>query len=103
MTDMKKEKRGFLLKTQKQLNLGAAVSALGFLLFLLVSALNLGIVKDIVVVVCAVVSLWVFVSVADVRKDDKETVSYNLLWGTGALALMMVFFAFATLRMRLGL
>ena len=49
------------------------------------------------------VSLWVFVSVADVRKDDKETVSYNLLWGTGALALMMVFFAFATLRMRLGL
>ena len=100
---MKKEKKGPLLKTRKQLNVGAAASALGFLLFLLVSALDLGIVKDIVVVAGAAVSLWVFVSVSDIRKEDKETVSYNLMWGTGALALMMVFFAFATLRMRLGL
>ena len=59
---MKKEKKGFLLKTQKQLNLGAAVSALGFLLFLLVSALNLGIVKDIVVVVCRGVPVGVRLS-----------------------------------------
>ena len=100
---MKNEKKGFTLKTRKQLNWGAAASGLGFLLFLLVSALDLGALKDIVVVVCALISLWVFVSASDVRKDDKEAVSYNLLWGTGALALMMVFFAFATLRMRLGL
>ena len=100
---MKNEKKGFTLKTRKQLNWGAAVSGLGFLLFLLVSALDLGVLKDIVVVVCALISLWVFVSASDVRKDDKEAVSYNLLWGTGALAIMMVFFAFATLRMRLGL
>ena len=100
---MKNEKKGFTLKTRKQLNWGAAASGLGFLLFLLVSALDLGVLKDIVVVVCALISLWVFVSASDVRKDDKEAVSYNLLWGTGALALMMVFFAFATLRMRLGL
>ena len=100
---MKNEKKGFTLKTRKQLNWGAAASGLGFLLFLLVSALDLGVLKDIVVVVCALISLWVFVSASDVRKDDKEAVSYNLLWGTGALAMMMVFFAFATLRMRLGL
>ena len=100
---MKNEKKGFTLKTRKQLNWGAAASGLGFLLFLLVSALDLGVLKDIVVVVCALISLWVFMSASDVRKDDKEAVSYNLLWGTGALAMMMVFFAFATLRMRLGL
>lgn len=100
---MKNEKKGFTLKTRKQLNWGAAASGLGFLLFLLVSALDLGVLKDIVVVVCALISLWVFVSASDVRKEDKEAVSYNLLWGTGALAMMMVFFAFATLRMRLGL
>jgi hypothetical protein len=100
---MKNEKKGFLLKTKKQMNLGAGVSALGFLLYLLVSALDLGILKDLVVIVFAAVSLWVFVSIADARKDDKETVTYNLLWGTGALAIMMVFFAMATIRMRLGL
>ena len=52
---MKNEKKGFTLKTRKQLNWGAAVSGLGFLLFLLVSALDLGVLKDIVVVVCALV------------------------------------------------
>ena len=96
-------KKWLELKTQKQLNRGAWISALGFLLYLLVSVLDLGILKDIVVVLSAAVSLWVFLCAADVRKGDKETVSYNLLWGTGALAIMMVFFAFATLRMRLGL
>ena len=101
--EMKDEKKSFMLKTKKQLNWGAGISALGFLLYLLVSALDLGILKDIVVIVFAVVSLWVFVSVADGRKEDKEAVSYNLLWGTGALAIMMVFFAMATIRMRLGL
>ena len=96
-------KKWFELKTRKQLNRGAWVSALGFVLYLVVSALNLGVLKDIVVVAAAAVSLWVFLCAADVRKDDKETVSYNLLWGTGALAMMLVFFTFATLRMRLGL
>ena len=96
-------KKWFELKTKKQLNRGAWVSALGFVAFLVVSALDLGILKDICVVVFAAVSLWVFLCVADVRKSDKETVTYNLLWGTGALAVMMVFFAFATIRMRLGL
>lgn len=100
---MKNEKKDFLLKTKKQLNIGAGLSALGFLLFLLVSVLDLGILKDIVVIVFAAVSLWVFMSVTDARKADSEAVSYNLLWGTGALALMMVFFAFATIRVRLGL
>ena len=100
---MKNEKKGFLLKTAKQMNWGAGASALGFFLYLLVSALDLGILKDIVVVAGAVLSLWVFASVADGRNRDKEAVTYNLLWGTGALALMMVFFAFATIRMRLGL
>ena len=100
---MKNEKKGFTLKTRKQLNWGAAASGLGFLLFLLVSALDLGVLKDIVVVVCALISLWVFVSASDVRKDDKEAVSYNLLWGTGSLAIMLGACAILGIKLRLGL
>ena len=99
---MKKEKKG-LLQTKEQLNRGAGMSALGFLLYLVLSALNLGIIKDLAGLLLAVLSTWVFVSVADARKKDKEAISYNLLWGTGALALMMVFFSMAAIRVRLGL
>jgi len=100
---MKKEKKWWRLQTVKQMNMGAGISGIGFLLYLAVSAMKLGIIRDLVVIVFAMVSTWVFVSVADGRKKNKEAVSYNLLWGTGALAIMMVFLAFATIRMRLGL
>ena len=87
----------------KQMNIGAGISGTGFLLYLITSAIKLETIRDVIVILFAVVSTWVFTSVADGRKKDQEAVSYNLLWGTGALAIMMVFFAFATIRMRLGL
>ena len=49
------------------------------------------------------IAVWTFLSAAVVRRKDKETVSYNLLWGTGALALLLGGCAVLTVKMRLGL
>ena len=51
----------------------------------------------------ALVSLYVFASAAAGRLKDKEAVSYSLLWGTGALAMLTCLCALAALRQRLGL
>ena len=48
----------------------------------------------------ALVSLYVFASVAAARQRDKESVSYNLLWGQGALAALLCLSAAAILRQR---
>jgi len=98
-----KEKKGFLLRTVKEMNRGAVVSGIGFLLYLLLRATGLESISDVVVIVFAVISAYTFLSVAAGRMKDKEAVSYSLLWGTGALALMLVGFAFLTIRMHLGL
>lgn len=98
-----KERNGFLLRTVKQMNIGAGVSGVGFLLYLAASALGAKTAADIIAVVFGVISLYVFVSVSAGRSKDKEAVSYNLLWGTGALALMLAACAVLTLRQRLGL
>lgn len=46
-------------------------------------------IADIVSAAFAVVAVWTFLDAAELRGKDKESVSYNLLWGTGALALML--------------
>lgn len=93
---------GFLLQGSRQLNLGAIVSGVGFLLYLGAAALEWKAAADILSLAFALVSLYVFVSVAAGRRRDRETVSYNLLWGQGALALLLCLCAAATLRERLG-
>lgn len=98
-----KEKKGFLLRTVKQMNIGAVVSGLGFLEYLALSALGPETAADASAVVFALVSVYVFASVAAGRSRDKEAVSYSLLWGTGALALLMGGCAVLTVKMRLGL
>ena len=92
-----KEKKGFLLQTVRQMNGGAALCGVGFLLYLGASALGW------VTIAFGVVSLYVFISVSEGRRKDKEAVSYNLLWGTGALALLLCGCAVLTIRLRLGL
>ena len=84
-----REKKGFLLQTVQQMNAGAIVSGLGFLLYLALSALGQETAADIAAVALGMVSVYVFVSVALGRSRDKEAVSYSLLWGTGALALLL--------------
>ncbi len=98
-----KRKKGFLLRDVKQLNLGAMVSGAGFLLVLGASALGWRGAADILSLAFALVSLYVFASAAEGRRLDREAVSYNLLWGTGALALLTCLCAAASLRQRLGI
>ena len=100
---MRKKKKGLLLRTTRQVNQGAIASGLGFLLYLGLRIIGLSAVSDAAVMLFALISLWVFVSAADLRQKDREAVSYNLLWGTGALAIMMAAFAALTIRQWLGL
>ena len=100
---MKDNKRGFLLQTVKQMNNGAIVSGIGFLLYVAASALQLEVLADILVIAFGIVAVYVLVSVAEGRKKDKTAVSYNLLWGQTALTILLVGCAVLTIRLRLGL
>lgn len=97
------EKKGFLLQTVKEMNIGAVVSGVGFLLYLLASAVVPGIVADVIAWVFGVIALYVWFSVMTGRHADKEAVSYNLLWGQSAVTLMLAACAVLSIRVRLGL
>ena len=97
------KKKSGLLKTPKQINTGAAISGIGFLLYLLLRGLGQELLAAIAVFIFAVISTVTFFAVIDAREKDKEAVTYNLLWGTGALAIMMVAFAVLTVKQFLGL
>lgn len=90
--------KGFLLREVRQMNLGAIVSGVGFLLYLGAAALGRQTAAELLSLAFAVVSLYVFASVAAGRKRDKEAVSYNLLWGQGALAILLCLCAALTVR-----
>ncbi len=98
-----KRKNSLLLQGVKQLNRGAVVSGIGFLLYLGAAALGWQAAADALALVFAAGSLYVFASVAAGRRQDKEAGSYSLLWGTGALAMLTCLCALAALRQRLGL
>lgn len=100
---MKDKKNGLLFQTSKQISNGAIVSGIGFLLYLAAMALERQGIADIIDIVFAVVALWTFLSAAVGHKKDKEAVSYSLLWGTGALALLLVSCAVLAVKQRLGL
>lgn len=96
-------KKHFLLREVRQMNLGAIVSGVGFLLYLGTSALEWTAAADILALIFAPASLYVFASVAAGRRRDKEMVSYNLLWGQGALTILLCMCAALTLREWLAL
>ena len=98
-----REKRGLLLQTVKQMNAGAIFSGVGFLVYLTLSALGWETAAAISAVALGMVSVYVFASVAAGRSQDRETVSYSLLWGTGALALLMGGCGGLTVKLWLGL
>lgn len=100
---MKKEKKGFWLKTTREMNRWVGVSGVGFLLYLGAAALEWRGVADVIAVVFGLIAARVFFSALDLRSKDKEAVTYNLLWGSGALMLMLFVFVYASLRQRLGL
>ena len=94
---------GILLRDVRQMNLGAIVSGIGVLLYLGAAALGRQDAADVLSLVFGLVSLYVFASVAAGRRRDKEAVSYNLLWGQGALAILLCLCAALTVRERLGI
>ena len=98
-----KRKNSLLLQGVKQLNRGAIVSGLGFLLYLGAAALGRRDAAEILSVAFALVSLYVFASAAAGRLKDKEAVSYSLLWGQGALTLLLAGCAVLAVKLRLGL
>ena len=100
---MKNEKKSILMKDLRSMNLGAIVSGVGFLLYIGASALEWILVKDIIAIVFGVIAIWTFFSVLDAREKDKEKFTYNLLWGTGALAIMLGMCAYMGIKLRLGL
>lgn len=94
---MKKQNR-FLLRSTRQMNLGAIISGVGFLVYLGASVLERIGLSNVLALVFAPVSLYVFASVAAGRRQDKEAVSYNLLWGQGALTILLCMCAALTIR-----
>ena len=95
-----KRKKSLLLQGVKRLNLGAMVSGAGFLLYLGAAALGWRGAAEALALAFALVSLYVLASAAAERRRDKEAVSYNLLWGQGALAALLCLSAAAILRQR---
>lgn len=100
---MKKENKGFLLRTVPQINRWTAISGLGFLLYLGAAAVELRLAADVIAVVAVLAALRTFLSAADLRGKDKEAVSYNLLWGTGALTLLLGACVALAVKTRFGL
>ena len=88
---------------KKRINRGAFASGIGFALYLALLAVGQQLIADIVSAAFAVVAVWTFLDAAELRGKDKESVSYNLLWGTGALALMLTACAVLAIKQRLGL
>ena len=97
------EKKSLLLQTVKQMNIGVSVVGAGFLLYIAASALKLTLVGDLISILFGLGALYVVVSVYAGRQKDKEAVSYNLLWGSGALAILLCGCAAVTIKMRFGL
>lgn len=98
-----KERNGVLLQTTRQINTGAVVSGIGFLLYLGALALRLEDAADVIAIAFGVAAFYVFASALFLRLRDREAVSYSLLWGTGALALLLGGCALLGIRLRLGL
>lgn len=85
------------------MNKGAIVSGVGFVLYLVVSALGQTLAADVIAVAFGIVAVYVLASVAMGRRKDKEAVSYSLLWGQGAVTLLLASCAVLAIRQRLGL
>ena len=98
---MKDMKKGPL--TTRTINGGAILSGIGFLLYLADRALGWEMAADIICIVFGVIAVLTFLAAAVGRQKGKEQVSYSLLWGTGALALLLGGCAVLTVRMKLGL
>ena len=96
-------KKDIWLKPGKQLNSGASVGGIGFVLYIACSALGWSGLALVVAIGFGAESLYTFLSALEWRDRDKEAIGYNILWGTLALALRMLVPAAMTIKLALGL
>lgn len=96
-------KKDIWLRPGKQINNGAIIGGIGFLLYIAFSALEWEAAALIVAIGFGIESAYTFFSTLEWREKDKESVSYSIMWGTGALTLLLLVPAFATIKLALGL
>ena len=96
-------KNNIWLQPGRQMNGGAIVSGMGFLLYLGASALGWEIAALILAILFGLAALYVFLSALMGRGRDRESVSYSIMWGTGALTLLLLGCAVLTIKLWLGL
>lgn len=96
-------KKDIWLMPGKQINNGAIVGGIGFVLYMAFSALGWSGIALIVAIGFGLESLYTFLSTLEWREKDKESVSYSIMWGTAALALLMLVPAVMTIKQALGL
>ncbi len=94
-----KGRKGFLLRTTRQIDAGAAIVGGLFLLYLFARALDLGAVAGVLAAAMCVSALYVCASAASGRRRDKTSVSYSLLWGTLALFLLSLLCVAVTVKL----
>mgnify|MGYP000858581531 CR=1 FL=1 len=84
-------KKDIWLKPGKELNTGAIIGGIGFAIYIALSALEWrGLAFGLE-------AGYAFLSALDCREKDKDSVSYNIVWGTGALAILMLLPAVMTI------
>ena len=96
-------KKDIWLKPEKQINNGAIVGGIGFVLYMAFSALGWSGIALIVAIGFGLESLYTFLSTLEWREKDRESVSYSIMWGTAALALLLLVPAVMTIKQALGL
>lgn len=90
----------FLLTEKKQFNAGAVVSGVGLLAYLVCSALALPeTVIGIIAIAFALAAVYTLLSIALFPKARRKAeLSYNILWGQGALTILLVACAYLSIR-----
>ena len=99
-------KKDIWLKPGKELNTGAIIGGIGFAIYIALSALEwrglalTGRYRWLALFAALAFGLeagYAFLSALDCREKDKDSVSYNIVWGTGALAILMLLPAVMTI------
>lgn len=94
------EKKNPFLDSLKKLRIGSFVTAAFFLVYLAAMVLKLGAVSGIIAILGAAVGIYVFFSELMYEGEDKTR---SFTWGQGAMTILMMLFAYGTIKQWLGL
>ena len=94
------EKKNIFLKNMKQLRIGSFITVLCFAVYLVSMVLKLGTLSGIIALAGAGVAIYVMFSAI---MYEGEGMTRSFTWGQGAMALLMMLFAYGTIKQWLGL